>query len=75
MNQRLPWACFHQLTSINKMHGVLSPGSPFLGLLLLQNTGQRPGNGIRPNTAGRAVGDQSRDCEHIAMLIYYGLSF
>lgn len=31
MNQRLPWACFHQLTSINKMHGVLSPGSPVPG--------------------------------------------
>lgn len=28
MNHRLPWACIHQLTLINKMHDVLFTGFP-----------------------------------------------
>lgn len=80
MNHRLPWACIHQLTLINKTHRVLSTGFPgsqacFCCPTLDGGQGLEVGPTEQAACAqGGAVGGRGGGCEYIPMLIYDGLS-
>lgn len=85
MNHRLPWACIHQLTLINKMHDVLFTGSPHSQACFCCPTldgGQRmevgPTKQARVCMAPRRGwpgGIWGGGCEHLTTLICCGLSF